>query len=161
MPTRVIETIDELKKLEGEEVSVSDWCEISQERINGFADATEDHQWIHVDVEKCKKESPFGGPIAHGYLTLSLFPHLNANAVKLKQKFKMGVNYGLNKLRFMSPVPAGGRIRNRLKLVSVSAVNGGYQVNWRITVEIEHHEKPACVAEAIYRYYDGLPTAEA
>lgn len=157
MPVREIETIDELKKLEGEDVAVSDWYQVTQKQIDTFADATEDHQWIHIDVERCKKESPFGGPIAHGYLTLSLFPHLNSNAVRLKQKFKMGVNYGLNKLRFMSPVPAGAKIRNRLKLNSVEPVKGGYQVNWNITVEIEGNEKPACVAEAIYRYYDGAP----
>lgn len=161
MPVREIETIDDLKQLEGEEVGVSDWYQVTQEQINSFADATEDHQWIHVDVERCKKESPFGAPIAHGYLTLSLFPYLNSKAFALKQKFKMGVNYGLNKLRFMSPVPVGARIRNRLKLISVAPVNGGYQVNWKITVEIEGNEKPACIAEAIYRYYDGAPGKEA
>ena len=157
MPIREVENIDELKKLEGEEVAVSDWLEVSQDRINKFADATGDHQWIHVDVDRCEKESPFGAPIAHGYLTLSFLPHLNSSALKIKQKFKMGVNYGLNKLRFMSPVKAGSRIRSRMKLISVNEVKGGWQINWKTTIEIEGQDKPACVAETISRSYVGAP----
>lgn len=154
MPLREIETIEDLKKLAGQEVATGDWFPVTQERINQFAEATGDHQWIHLDVERARKESPFKTTIAHGYLTLSLFPHLIANTILIKQKFKMGVNYGLNKLRFMAPVPAGASIRLCMKLVSVLDVEGGYQVNWRITVEIENHDKPACVAEVIYRYYN-------
>lgn len=153
MPVREVESIDELKKLIDTEVAIGDWVQITQEQINLFADATHDHQWIHIDVERAKKESPFGGPIAHGYLTLSLFPHMISKAFRLKQSFKMGVNYGLNKLRFMSPVPAGGRVRARMELLEVSEVKGGYQVGWRVTVDIEGQEKPACVAEPVYRYY--------
>ena len=154
MPLREVADIDELKKLEGTDVAVGDWFEVSQKRINDFAEATGDHQWIHTDPERCKKESPFGGAIAHGYLTLSLFPMLIAQTFRLKQAFKMGVNYGLNKLRFMSPVPAGGRIRPNMRLASVNQVEGGYQVQWRVTVEIENKDKPACVADVIYRYYE-------
>jgi len=154
MPVREVETIDELKELVGREVAASDWVDVTQEQINLFADATHDHQWIHVDVERAKQESPFGGPIAHGYLTLSLFPHLISRAFKLNQKFKMGVNYGINKLRFMSPVPAAGRIRARMELLDVLEVKGGYQVEWKVTVDIEGADKPACVAEPVYRYYN-------
>jgi acyl dehydratase len=154
MPVREVESIDELKEWIGREVSVSDWVEITQDQVNTFADATHDHQWIHIDVERAKKESPFGGPIAHGYLTLSMFPYLISKAFKLNQKFKMGVNYGINKLRFMSPVPAGGKIRARMELINVSEVKGGYQVEGKVTVDIEGQDKPACVAEPVYRYYN-------
>jgi len=157
MPTRQVADIEELKTLVGQEVGVSDWTEITQDRIDRFADATDDHQWIHVDVERCARESPFGAPIAHGYLTLSLFPFLNSQAVRLNQRFKMGVNYGINRLRFPNPVPVGARIRNHLELVSVEEVKGGYQVTWKVTVEIEGEEKPACVAEVVYRSYTGQP----
>lgn len=157
MPKRTVKDIEELQSLVGTEVAVSDWFEVSQERIDQFAEATGDHQWIHVDPERAKRESPFGGTIAHGYLTLSLLPHLNSEAFGLEQKFKMGINYGLNKLRFIHPVPAGSRIRNRMKLLSVSEVKGGWQVNWTITVEIDGIDKPACVAEVIFRMYDGAP----
>lgn len=154
MPVREVETIDELQKLIGQDVSSSDWLTVTQEMINQFADATGDHQWIHVDVERAKKESPFGGPVAHGYLTLALFPTLIPTAFHLKQQFKMGVNYGLNKLRFMNPVPAGARVRAQLHLQEVFEVKGGWQVGWKVTVEIENVEKPACVAEVVYRYYN-------
>ena len=154
---REIADIAELKSLTGQEVAVGDWLEISQERINQFADATGDHQWIHVDVERAKRESPFGGPIAHGFLTLSLIPRLSWNTITLKQPFKMSVNYGLNKVRFMSPVRAGSRIRPRMKLLEVSDIPGGYQTQWQVTIEIEGRDKPACVAETLGRYYEGAP----
>lgn len=153
MAVREVADIEELKTLVGEDVATSDWVEVTQEMINLFADATFDHQWIHIDVERAKKESPFGGPIAHGYLTLSLFPRLMGGAFKMNQKFKMGVNYGLNKLRFMAPVPSGAKVRAHLKLKEVLEVKQGYQVEWKVTVEIEGAEKPACVAEAVYRYF--------
>ena len=114
MPQRIIQGIDELKTLVGQEVGASDWFEVTQSRINDFADATEDHQWIHIDVDRAKTDSPFHSTIAHGFLTLSLLPHLVSQAVKVQGDFKMGINYGLNRLRFVSPVPSGSRVRARL-----------------------------------------------
>src|SRR5215208_4403554 len=116
---RVIEGKEELKTLVGQEVSKSDWFEVTQERINQFADATEDHQWIHIDAERAKADSPFKTTIAHGFLTLSLLPHLTSEAVTVRGKFKMGINYGLNRLRFVSPVVAGSRVRGRFTLQAV------------------------------------------
>src|SRR3982751_6030331 len=111
MPPRVIEGIEELKSLVGQEVGASDWFQVTQSRIKDFADATDDHQWIHLDSERAKTDSPFGTTIAHGFLTLSLLPHLAAQAYKVEGDFKMGINYGLNRLRFISPVPSGSRVR--------------------------------------------------
>src|ERR1041384_7060463 len=113
MPLRIIEGIEDLKTLVGQEVGASEWFEVTQSRINEFADATEDHQWIHIDVERARTESPFHSTIAHGFLTLSLLPHLVSQAVKVQGDFKMGINYGLNRLRFVSPVPAGETNRSR------------------------------------------------
>jgi acyl dehydratase len=153
MPTRVIEGIEELKSLVGQEVAASDWVEVTQQRINEFADATEDHQWIHVDVERAKKDTPFHSTIAHGFLTLSLLPHLAAQALKVQGDFKMGINYGLNRLRFVSPVPAGARVRATFTLQSVEDVTGGVQITWSVTCETEGGQKPALVAEWLVRYY--------
>lgn len=149
---REIASLDELKALVGQEVAVSDWVEISQERVNQFAEATGDHQWIHLDVERCKRESPFGGPIAHGYLTLSLLPMLMQNSVHMSD-VRMGVNYGLNKVRFPAPVPVGSKVRSRTTVVSVEDIAGGAQVTWLVTVEREGGDKPVCVAESISRRY--------
>src|SRR3989442_9520645 len=135
MAQRVINGIEELKSLVGQEVSVSDWFEVTQSRINAFADATEDHQWIHVDVERAQTDSPFHSTIAHGFLTLSLLPHLAAQALKVQGEFKMGINYGLNRLRFVSPVPAGSRIRARFTLQSVEDVTGGIRLTWWVLGE--------------------------
>jgi acyl dehydratase len=154
LPRREVADIQELKSLEGQEVGVGDWLEITQDRINQFAEATGDHQWIHEDVERCKRESPFGTTIAHGYLTLSLIPHLSQNAFAIRQPLRMAINYGSNKVRFTSPVPAGSRVRNRMTLLEVSDVAGGRQVRWQVTVEIEGKDKPACVAEVISRLYE-------
>jgi acyl dehydratase len=154
LPKREVVDIQELKSLVGQEVAVGDWLEITQERINQFAEATNDHQWIHEDVERCKRESPFGTTIAHGYLTLSLIPHLSQSSFEIKQPLRMGINYGSNKVRFTSPVPAGSRVRNRMTLLEVSDVPGGWQVRWQVTVEIEGKDKPACVAEIISRLYE-------
>ncbi|HTM49329.1 MAG TPA: MaoC family dehydratase [Bryobacteraceae bacterium] len=154
MPKREVADIEELKSLTGQEVSVGDWLEITQERIDLFADATSDHQWIHVDPERCRRESPFGTTIAHGYLTLSLIPYLSQQSFAIRQPFKMGINYGSNRVRFTSPVPSGSRIRNRMTLLEVSAVAGGWQARWQVTVEIEGSQKPACVAEVISRMYE-------
>lgn len=153
MPIRIIEGIEELKSLIGQEVGASDWFEVTQSRINDFADATEDHQWIHIHVERAKTDSPFHSTIAHGFLTLSLLPHLVSQAVKVQGDFKMGINYGLNRLRFVSPVLAGSRVRARLTLQSVEDFTGGNQITWSVTCETEGGQKPALVAEWLVRYY--------
>jgi len=149
---REIESLAALKELIGQEVAVTDWVEITQERINLFADATGDHQWIHVDVERSKRESPFGGPIAHGFLTLSLLPMMMGSAIVMRD-VKMGVNYGLNKVRFPAPVPVGSRVRGRMKLLSVEDIPGGAQMVWEVTMEREGGDKPVCVAESVSRRY--------
>lgn len=149
---REIASLAELKALVGQEIGVSDWVQISQERVNQFAEATGDYQWIHLDVERCKRESPFGGPIAHGYLTLSLLPMLMQNTVRMSD-VRMGVNYGLNKVRFPAPVPVGSKVRSRVTVMSVEDIEGGAQVTWLVTVEREGGDKPVCVAESISRRY--------
>ncbi|SAL25057.1 dehydratase [Caballeronia udeis] len=142
----------EFKAAEGRDEYVSEWLEIDQSRINQFADATDDHQWIHVDVERAKKESPFGGPIAHGFLTLALIPMWLEQCVPMQQK--MGVNYGMNKVRFMSPVPAGAKLRAKFVVRTVTDVEAsGVQVIWRVTLEKEGSDKPVCIAEFITRHY--------
>jgi acyl dehydratase len=148
---REIASIEELKGLVGQEVAVSDWVGISQERVNLFAEATGDHQWIHLDVERCRKESPFGGTIAHGFLTLSLLPMIMQSAVSIRAK--MGVNYGLNKVRFMAPVLVGSKLHGRMTLQEVDDIEGGAQVTWKVTIEREGSDKPVCVAESIARHY--------
>jgi acyl dehydratase len=153
MPAREITSLEELRSLAGQEVAVSDWVEVAQERINQFAEATGDHQWIHVDVERAKTESPYGATIAHGFLTLSLLSYLMSQAVKIKLPIKMGINYGLNKIRFPSAVPAGSKIRARAVLRSLDEISGGQQLTWNITVEREGGDKPCCVAEWLVRYY--------
>ena len=152
MAKRIFKNLDELKKMLGQEVGVSDWHPVTQEAINLFADATLDHQWIHIDVERAKRESPFGGPIAHGYYTLSLAPYLMDQVMDVKEK-KMGVNYGLNKLRFTSPVPIPSKVRVRATLAQLEEIKGGVQAAFNLQFEVEGKDKPACVAEAIYRYY--------
>jgi acyl dehydratase len=153
MSARIINGAAELKELVGEHLGYSPWMEISQERVNQFAEATGDHQWIHVDVERAKAESPFGGPIAHGYLTLSLGPVLMPQVV-VTTGFKMGVNYGANKVRFMSPVPVGAKLRLGVKLLSVDDIPGGVQCTYEFTFEVEGAAKPSCVAEIIFRTYE-------
>ncbi len=151
MSTRVIQGIDGLKAAVGEHLGYSEFLEITQERVNTFADATGDHQWIHVDVERAKS-GPFGGPIAHGYLTLSLGPMLYPTVVRI-EGFSMGVNYGANKVRFPSPVPVGARIRLGVKLLEVEEIAGGVQMTMEFTFECEGAPKPSCVAEIIFRSY--------
>lgn len=151
MSTRVIQGIDGLKAAVGEHLGYSDYLEITQERVNTFADATGDHQWIHVDVERAKS-GPFGGPIAHGYLTLSLGPMLYPTVVRI-EGFSMGVNYGANKVRFPSPVPVGAKIRLGVKLLEVEEIAGGVQMTMEFTFECEGAPKPSCVAEIIFRSY--------
>ncbi|WP_227983030.1 MaoC family dehydratase [Nocardia spumae] len=134
----------------GTELGTSDWMRIDQERIDLFAEATGDHQWIHVDPDKAA-QGPFGGTIAHGFLTLSLLVPL-ANEATTVSGIRMGINYGLNKVRFITPVPAGGRIRARVRLDSVDDIPGGVQAVRTVTIELEGADKPACVAENIVRY---------
>lgn len=153
MPSREITSVEELRSLAGHEVAVSDWLEVAQDRINLFAEATGDHQWIHIDVERAKAESPYGTTIAHGFLTLSLLSFLMSRTVRIKFPIKMGINYGLNKVRFPSAVPAGSRIRARATLQSLEDIPGGQQLTWNITVEREGADKPCCVAEWLVRYY--------
>jgi acyl dehydratase len=143
--------IDDVKELIGQEVGPSDWREVTQEDINTFADLSGDHQWIHVDVERAAKESPFGTTIAHGNLTLSLIDGLRGQLIK-SEGFALGVNYGWNKVRFAAPVPAGSRVRARATIDSVDEVGGGwYQIVTRFTVEVDGNEKPACIAESVGR----------
>lgn len=153
MPAREITSLAELRALIGQEVATSDWLTVTQERINRFATATGDHQWIHIDVERAKQESPYGTTIAHGFLTLSLLPQLMAETVQLKLPIKLGINYGLNKMRFPAAVPAGSRIRARATLQNLAEIPGGQQLTWQITVEREGGDKPCCVAEWLVRYY--------
>ncbi|NRA09081.1 MAG: MaoC family dehydratase [Myxococcales bacterium] len=141
---------EELREAVGQELGHSDWIEIEQERINLFADATDDHQWIHVDLEKAR-EGPFGAPIAHGYLTLSLVNHFLPQLMQVHGA-KMGINYGCNKVRFPSPVAAGSRIRATGQITEVETVPGGVQVVVRVSVENESGGKPACVAETVSRW---------
>jgi acyl dehydratase len=136
----------------GEEVAVSPWVEVGQERIDTFAKAIDDFQWIHVDPERARR-SPFGGTIAHGFLTLSLLSHLSERTFSFSER-KMGVNYGLNRVRFTSPVPAGSRVRARFTLAKYQPIDdGGVQVTWNVVVEIEGAQRPALVAEWIGRHY--------
>jgi acyl dehydratase len=149
---KTFKTLADMAALVGQEVAVSDWITITQEQVNQFAEATGDHQWIHVDVARAKK-GPFGAPIAHGYLTLSLLPKFFDSALRVEQ-VGMGVNYGLNRVRFMAPVPVGSKVRGRLKLLKSDPIdNNGQQMTWEVTVEIEGGTKPACVAESIARRY--------
>jgi acyl dehydratase len=141
-----------LRALVGAAPLVSDWRDVLEANVQGFADATGDHQWIHVDAERARRESPFGGPIAHGFLTLSLIPALLAQAVTIRQR--MGLNYGLNRVRFTSPVPVGSRVRARFEVAELADTDdGGVQVQWNVTLERDGAERPACVAEFLTRHY--------
>jgi acyl dehydratase len=151
--TTVIQGIAGLKELVGTHLGYSDYLEITQERVNTFADATGDHQWIHVDPERAAKESPFGGPIAHGYLTLSLGPALAPQIMRV-EGISMGVNYGCGKVRFPSPVPVGSNLRLGAELTAVEDIPGGAQVYMTFTFEVEGAAKPSCVSEIIFRYYE-------
>ena len=146
------QVLKRLGGLVGSEVGVSDWMEITQDRVNAFADVTDDHQWIHVDPERAS-EGPFGGTIAHGFLTLALVVPLIAQVDFDVGEPRMAINYGLEKVRFPAPVPVGSRIRARVTLASVKGVEGGIQLNRVVTIEVEGGEKPAMVAEQVMRYY--------
>jgi acyl dehydratase len=144
---RVFSTVEEIEAAAGEELGTSDWVEITQDRVDRFAEATGDHQWIHVDVEKAQK-GPFGGTIAHGYLTLSLVPWLGSQVFSLETPGAK-LNYGVNKVRFPSPVPVGSRVRAKVAVDQVADVPAGKQLTMKYVVEIEGHDKPACVAETV------------
>jgi acyl dehydratase len=149
---KTLQSLAEVPALVGQEVAVSDWITITQQQVNQFAEATGDHQWIHVDVEKAKA-GPFGAPIAHGFLTLSLIPRFFETAMQIHGT-RMGVNYGLNKVRFTAPVPVGSRLRARMKLLSAEPIdNGGWQMAWQVTIEREGSDKPVCIAESLSRRY--------
>jgi acyl dehydratase len=150
---RTITGLEELKAAEGEVLGTSDWHEVTQKDVDTFADVTGDHQWIHVDVERAK-ETPFGGTIAHGYLTLSLGPYLN-NQVFRMEGFAFALNYGLNKVRFPAPVPVGSRVRAQVKLAALEDIPGGAQIMLELTFGVEGGEKPACVAQTLARVYTG------
>ena len=141
-----------IKERVGEEIAVSDWLQVTQARIEQFADATGDRQWIHVDQARAAVESPFKTTIAHGFLTLSLLSPLIRESIRFTG-LRMAINYGANRVRFVSPVPSGARIRARITPAAVEAVAGGFQVAWQVTIEREHGDKPACVAEWLVRYY--------
>jgi acyl dehydratase len=147
-----IESIANLGEHVGREVAVSPWLEVTQERINQFAEATEDRQWIHIDPERAARESPFKGTIAHGFLTLSLLSELARLAISVGG-LRMGINYGLNRVRFIKPVPAGARIRGRFTLDELEEIKGGVQATWSVTVEREGGDKPCCAAQWLVRYY--------
>jgi len=152
MTKKIFKTLSDLAAHVGQEVAVSEWVTVTQEQVNQFAQATGDHQWIHVDVARATA-GPFGAPIAHGYLTLSLVPRFFSEALTIEQ-VGMGINYGLNKVRFVAPVPVGSRLRGRLTLVSSEPIdNNGMQMVWDVVVEKEGSAKPACVAQIVSRRY--------
>jgi len=152
MPPRIVRTVDEAKALVGHEIGVSEWILVNQERINQFASATDDHQWIHVDTERAQREMPGGQTIAHGYLLLSLMPALMDMVVELPT-LERAINYGLNKVRFKNPVPAGSRVRMRSVLLQAQKRAGALQVVLENTLELEGQAKPAFVAEVIALYF--------
>jgi acyl dehydratase len=148
----VVQGVEGLQALVGHHVGATDWVAVAQDRVDRFADATGDHQWIHVDVERATRESPYGGPVAHGYLTLSLVSMLLPQLWQV-EGFAMGVNYGLDELRFPAPVPVGSRLRLGADVVDVEAVSGGVQVVLDLTIETDGGAKPSLVARGLFRYY--------
>jgi acyl dehydratase len=153
MAQKAIQSIEELRSLVGQEVGVSGWLSVDQRKINAFAEITDDHQWIHTDTERARTELPGGQTIAHGFLTLSLLSVLLRNVMKINVPFKHGVNYGFNRVRFPSPVPAGSQVRVRCKLLSVEEPADCLQLCWGVSIELKDATKPALVAEWLVRYY--------
>ncbi|WP_256077144.1 MaoC family dehydratase [Massilia sp. YIM B04103] len=150
---RVFANLAEMQALAGQEVAVSDWIEVDQERIDRFAEATGDHQWIHVDAGRAARESPYGATVAHGFLTLALLPAMLQASMRMAD-VSMGLNYGLNKVRFPAPLTAGGRVRGRFSILSVTPLEGGgAQVEWGVSMEAVEGGKPVCVAEFLMRRY--------
>jgi len=153
MPPVTIDSVQSLNQFVGTEVGVSDWVVVTQERIEEFAAATDDKQWIHIDPDRARKESPFGGTIAHGFLTLSLVSSFLRELIEFRPALRMAVNYGLNRVRFVSPVRSGSRIRGRFTLLSLKDLPGAVEALYSVTIESEGLEKPNCVAEWVVRYY--------
>jgi acyl dehydratase len=153
MPPRMIEDLDDLKSFAGREIGMTDWFVVTQERIQQFAEATEDRQWIHVDRERAKRESPYHTTIAHGFLTLSLLSFLMKQAIQIKGGVRMAVNYGLNRVRFPSPVRADSKIRGRFTLLTLKEVSNAFEAVFSVSVESEGADKPCCAAEWVVRYY--------
>ncbi|MDY7578555.1 MaoC family dehydratase [Herbaspirillum sp. RTI4] len=149
---REISTLAELKELVGQEIALTEWMVIDQQRVNLFAEATGDRQWIHVDVERSRRELPSGGTIAHGFLTLALIPMWLEQAISMSA-VEMALNYGLDRVRFPAPLPVGDKVRARIVLLAMQDIAGGVQLTWEITVEREGGEKPVCVAQFLMRAY--------
>lgn len=153
MPPLVIENLDALKEFVGREVAITGWFEVTQERIHQFAEATEDRQWIHLEAERAKKESPYGTTVAHGFLTLSLLSHFSKQALQIQNGVGMIINYGLNRVRFPAPVPAASKIRARFTLQSLKNVRNASEAVFSVVVEVQNQPNPACVAEWVIRIY--------
>ncbi len=153
MPPLVVETLDSLKDFVGRELAVTEWFTVTQDRIEQFADTTEDRQWIHVDRERAQRESPFGTTVAHGFLTLSLLSQFMKQAIQIRSGVRMGVNYGLNRVRFPAPVRAGSKIRARVTLQSVKDLPKALEAVFSVAVEGQDTDKPCCAAEWVVRYY--------
>jgi acyl dehydratase len=160
MPPLVVKNLDSLKDLVGREIAITDWLLVTQDRIQQFAEATEDRQWIHLDCNRALRDSPYGTTIAHGFLTLSLLSHLSKQALQIQDGVRLAVNYGLNRVRFLAPVRAGTKIRARFTLQSFKDVGGAREIVFSVVVEAEEVDdqkpesrKPCCVAEWVVRYY--------
>lgn len=153
MPARVIDGVQQLREIAGQEVGVSDWVEITQDMINQFAHLTGDRQWIHIDVDRARRESPFGTTIAHGFLTVSLLSRFVHEVVEVRGDFKLTVNYGFNRVRFPAPVRAGSRVRAHVAVNSVREVEAAIEIAWGMLVDVEDSGKPALVAEWVTRMY--------
>jgi acyl dehydratase len=153
MPPLVIENLEALRDLVGREFAITDWFEVSQERIRQFAEATEDRQWIHLDADRAQKDSPYGTTIAHGFLTLSLLSHFSKQALQIQNGVGMIINYGLNRVRFSAPVPAGSNIRARFTLQSLKDVGNSSEAVFSVVIEVQNQSKPACLAEWVIRIY--------
>jgi len=153
MPPVVLETPQALNDFVGREMALTEWLTMTHDRIDGFAEATEDRQWIHVDPGRAQRESPYGTTIAHGFLTLSLLSHFLKQAIQIRSGVRMAINYGLNRVRFPSPVRADSQIRARVSLLSLKEIPGAVEATFSITVEAQGTEKPCCVADWIVRYY--------
>ena len=153
MPPLEIDHLSQLKEFEGREMPPTEWFVVTQERIDRFAEATEDRQWIHVDPERAARESPYGGTVAHGFLTLSLLGHLFAQAIRIRNGISMRINYGLNRVRFPSAVQAGSAIRSRVTILSVKESAEFVDATYAVSIECQNSDKPCCVAECLARYY--------
>lgn len=153
MPPFVVDSLDALKGLVGQEVATSEWLLITQERIHDFAEATEDRQWIHVDPERAKRESPYRATVAHGFLTLSLLSQFLGQSIRVQSGVRLGINYGLNRVRFPAPVPVDSKMRARFTLQSVKELPDAFEAVWSVVLECAGASKPSCVAEWIVRYY--------